>query len=105
MKIFEWIKDIEKVYEDLIEKAKEESLIEIQTFRKEQEKFLEDSIQTKQNNVKEVLKSLNKETKEEIRIFKEKLESKLKLVKSNYERKMEELIEEIITKAGLNFNV
>jgi len=41
MEIFKWVKDIEKVYSDLIEIAKKENLEELVQFRADQEKTLE----------------------------------------------------------------
>jgi hypothetical protein len=105
MKIFEWMKDIEKVYNDLIEKAKEENLIEIQNFRKEQEKILEVYLQKKQNIVKNILSSLNTETNEGVKVFKEDIKSKLEAVKASYENEKKNLLDKIITKIGLDFNV
>ena len=49
MEIFKWASDIEKMYEDLINNAKEESLAELKTLRNNQEKIVEFTLIQKQN--------------------------------------------------------
>jgi len=104
MAIFEWVKEIEKIYEDLIEKAKKESLSEIQIFRDEQEKVLDKTLQKKQNMINLALKSVNEEVDTEIGFFKTNLEKTLKEIESNYEQNKIILIRDIIHKLGLDFD-
>ncbi|MHA2429860.1 MAG: hypothetical protein ACXACC_02390 [Promethearchaeota archaeon] len=104
MAIFDWVKEIEKIYEDLIEKAKKESLSEIQIFRDEQEKVLDKTLQKKQNIVNLSLKSVNEEVDTDIGFFKTNLEKTLKEIESNYEQNKIMLIKDIIHKLGLDFD-
>ena len=42
MEIFKWVEEIEKIYDDLIEKAKDESLEEIKKVQSSQAKIMEE---------------------------------------------------------------
>jgi hypothetical protein len=104
MAIFDWVKEIEKIYEELIEEAKKESLSELQNFRDEQEKMVDENLQKKQNIINIALKSLKEEVNKEIGFIKTNMERQLKEIESNYEQNKIILIKEIINKLRLNFN-
>lgn len=105
MEIFKWVKELEKVYEDLIEEAQKESLNEIQTLRDEQEKILNESLQKKQDFINLAIKSLLEEVNKEIGGFKKNLENKLKEIEIHYEKTKENTINILTNKLGLDFNV
>ncbi|MGB5910117.1 MAG: hypothetical protein WBH31_02870, partial [Promethearchaeia archaeon] len=103
--IFEWAKEVEKIYQDLIEKAKKENLREIQTLRDEQEKIFDESLKKNQNFVNLALISLNEDVNKENEIFRINLEKELKEIESKYEKNKVILIRAIIDKLGLNLDV
>lgn len=105
MIIFEWAKEVEKIYQDLIEKAKKENLREIQTLRDEQEKIFDESLKKNQNFVNLALISLNEDVNKENEIFRINLEKELKEIESKYEKNKVILIRAIIDKLGLNLDV
>jgi len=69
MEIFNWIKDIEKIYENLISKARDANLDEIEEFRDEQEKILGELLDQKKKNVNDTLLLLSDELKSNIKSF------------------------------------
>ena len=69
MEIFDWAKEIERIYEELIEKTKNENLAEIQALREEQEKTLGRSMEQKQTIVNNALKVLSEKVNKEIESF------------------------------------
>jgi len=102
MEIFKWAKDIEKICIDLIEKNKKENLEEIQSFRTEQEKNLEDSFQKRQNLVKGVLQTLSDDIEKEISLFKDKISIDIGTIVNNYEVAKPHIIEKGIQQLGLD---
>ena len=104
MKIFEWAKEIENVYKDLIEKSKNQNLKEIEILRVENEQLIDESLQKKQNLVNIALKSLNKDVKKEISQFEENLKSILKNFEQDYNQNKKKIINDIIKSLGMDFN-
>jgi len=103
MEIFKWASDIEKMYEDLINNAKEESLAELKTLRNNQEKIVEFTLIQKQNIVNSVLNNLSNDINVEIEQFRVKLEEITKDIENQYKKNKNNLIKEIIQTLGLNF--
>ena len=56
MEIFKWAKEIEKISEDLIQKAKEANLEEIKNLKEVQEQEIEETVQKKQKVIKSAFK-------------------------------------------------
>lgn len=104
MEIFNWAKDIEKIYIELIEKSKKENLDEIQSFRTEQEKILEASFQKRQNLVRDVLQKLSDDVENEISSFKDKISSITDDIVKNYKKSKPQIIEKLIKQLGLDLN-
>ena len=104
MEIFKWAKEVESIYANLIEKAKEQSILEIQNIREEQEKILEESIQKKQELIKSTFKELSTNVNEQIGTFESKLIHKVKLIEEQYLKNKEALINKTIKKLGFDFN-
>ncbi|HEY0089615.1 MAG TPA: hypothetical protein VGB37_12275 [Candidatus Lokiarchaeia archaeon] len=102
MEIFKYASDIEKMYEDLINKAKEESLAELKTLRNNQEKIVEFTLIQKQDIVNSVLKKLSDDINIEIEHFRVKLEEIIKNIEDQYQKNKNNLIKEIIASIGLN---
>lgn len=104
MKIFEWVSEIEDIYDKLIEKSKNDNLKEIEDLRAESEKALSESIQKKQELVNDALKSIRTDVNEKINEFQKKLTSIIQNYESNYEQNKKRIIDQIITKLELDFN-
>ena len=104
MEIFDWAKEIERIYEELIEKTKNENLAEIQALREEQEKTLGRSMEQKQTIVNNALKVLSEKVNKEIESFKSKLNYLIDELKNNYDIKKPELTNVLLKKLGLDFD-
>jgi len=63
MEIFKWVEEIEKIYDDLIEKVKDESLGEITKVQSSQAKVMEEMIYKNQENLNIALTKVSKEVK------------------------------------------
>ncbi len=59
MEIFKWVEEIEKIYDDLIEKAKDESLGEIKKVQSSQAKIMEEMIYKNQDNLNKTLTKIS----------------------------------------------
>jgi len=103
MEIFKWVKDIEKVYSDLIEIAKKENLEELVQFRADQEKTLESLLSKKQEILSLAFKNLSLEVNEEIENFDKKLESSIKKIEKNYQKNKDLIKKSILEKLGFDF--
>jgi len=72
MEIFKWVEEIEKIYDDLIEKAKNESLGEITKVQSSQAKIMEEMIYKNQENLNNALTKLSDDVRgksEEFEVF------------------------------------
>ncbi|MFX1364037.1 MAG: hypothetical protein ACFFCE_14795 [Promethearchaeota archaeon] len=103
MEIFEWIKEIEKVYENLIEKAKNENLTELESLREEQENLMEKNIENFRNSSDSALKTLTKNLEDKNIFIKEKLKEFKNKMKKTYNDNKKNLIELIIKDIGFDF--
>ncbi|MFX0030058.1 MAG: hypothetical protein ACFE8B_12670 [Candidatus Hermodarchaeota archaeon] len=103
MKIFEWIEEIEKIYKDLINKAKNENLNELENLRSQQENNMEEKIEINKNIVESALKSQLKVLKEKDMFILEKIKDfKIKMEKE-YQKSKEYLFELLIKDIGFDF--
>ncbi|TFG25310.1 MAG: hypothetical protein EU532_11810 [Promethearchaeota archaeon] len=104
MKIFEWAEDLEKIYEDLLKKAKDQNFEEIEELKKNTQKDLEESQNTKNKLVKDALNSLRDDVSTEISQFKANLEKILHEFERNYDQNKKNMIRKIIKELGLDFS-
>lgn len=104
MEIFKWAKEIEKISEDLINKAKEANLKEIQTLKGEQEAKIEEFLQIRQKVIESTLKLLSKDVSDQISIFESNLLHKMKKVEENYLKNKNKIIDQVIQRLGFDFN-
>lgn len=100
MEIFKWIEDIEKIYKDLIEKAKQESLKEIQILREEQENQIELSLKNKREIFNAAIKNLSESVKVETKSLEDKLGKIINNIEIDFKKHNEKLIELINDKIG-----
>lgn len=103
MEIMKWAREIESLYEELIEKAKREKLSEIQDLREKQQNIMDVIYTRKQDVVNSALKRLSEEVYEGVENFRDNLNKTTKIIEKNYQSKKKDLIETIINKLGLDF--
>ena len=103
MDIFEWVKDIERVYEELINKTKDTNLKNIEEYRKEQaENF--DTFITKINVlVKTAIGNLTVALDQETNSYEEDLNNAINNVEANFKKNIKNLRKLIIEEVGLDF--
>jgi len=104
MEIFKWAKEIETISENLIKKAKEVNIKEIQHLKGEQEAKIEETIQKKRRVIDSALKSLSDELNNQISIFESNLLHKMKKVEENYLKNKDKIIAEVLERLGFDFN-
>jgi len=103
MNIFEWAKDIEKVYQQLIEKARKENTLELQVFKEQQENILKELLKKNHDLVNLSLESLSEDVTNGVRSYEAQFDEALKLIEKDYQKNKSELISEIISKLGFKF--
>ncbi len=103
MDLFENLKDIEKIYEDLVNNAKSLNLKEIEKIRDNEEQNFEKFIREKNELVNEVLGTLAKETTTKINTFKNKLDGAIKKIELQFQKSISNLQKLIIEEVGLDF--
>jgi hypothetical protein len=103
MNIFKWIKDIENVYEDLINSAKTVNLNDIEEFRESQRLNFEEFLKNKNDLVRNALITLSQDVDSEIKVFHEKIDKAIKKIEKEFQNNIQDLNKLIITEAGLDF--
>jgi F0F1-type ATP synthase membrane subunit b/b' len=97
------ISDIEKVYEDLINKAKNDSITEIQSIKEQKENDLKLTLEKKNEFVDSVLKNVSKEVNDDIEKFESNFSEAIKKIELNYQNNKDNLVELITKKLGYDF--
>jgi F0F1-type ATP synthase membrane subunit b/b' len=103
MEIFKWVEEIEKIYDDLIEKAKKESLEEIQKARDSQEKEMEKLIHKNQEIINDALAKVSKEISKKSENFEELLTVLCNKIEKYYYENKTELTRKLLEKLGFDF--
>jgi len=103
MDLFEWVKDIEKVYEDLIGNAKKLNLNEIEEYRKEQNEKFEDFIIKINVLVNTAIGNLTVESDIKTNTFEKKLDKAIQNIETEFKKNLENLQKLIIEEVGLDF--
>ncbi len=103
MDIFKWIKDIENVYDELINNAKTVNLNDIEEFRESQRKKFEDYVKKKNELVKNALTTLSQDVDSEINVFNKKIDKAIKNIENEFQKSVQGLNKLIIAEAGLDF--
>lgn len=103
MDVFKWIKDIEDVYEDLINKAKDVNLKDIEDFRELQRKTFENFLSKKNELVNNAFFKLTSDVDSEIKMFRDKMNTAIKKIEHEFENNIQNLQKLIITEAELDF--
>ncbi len=87
MEIMKWARDIESLYEELIEKAKREKLSEVQDLREKQQDIMDAIYTRKQDVVNSALKRLSEDVYIGIENFRDSLNKTTKKIEKNYQSK------------------
>jgi hypothetical protein len=103
MDLFENLKDIEKIYEDLVNNAKNLNLREIERYRENEQQTFENFIREKNELVNEVLGTLAKEVTTKINTFENKLDEAIKKIELQFQKSIGNLQKLIIEEVGLDF--
>ncbi len=103
MEIFKWVEEIEKIYDDLIEKAKDESLGEITKVQSSQAKIMEEMIYKNQENLKIALTKVSKEVRGKSEEFEVLLKDLCVKIERYYLENKKGLTNLLIEKIGFEF--
>lgn len=103
MDLFEWVKDIEKVYEDLIGNAKKLNLNEIEEYRKEQNEKFEDFIIKINVLVNTAIGNITVKSDIKTNTFEKKLDKAIHNIETEFKKNLENLQKLIIEEVGLDF--
>jgi hypothetical protein len=103
MDLFEWVKDIENVYEDLIQNAKKLNLDEIEEYREEQTGKFEDFVTKINVLVKTAIGNLTVDIDAKTNTFDKELGDALRNIEVEFQKKIKNLKKIIIEEIGFNF--
>jgi F0F1-type ATP synthase membrane subunit b/b' len=103
MEIFKWVEEIEKIYDDLIEKSKKESLDNIREARTSQEKEMEIIINRNQEIINKALAKISEEVNQKGSHFEELLKNLCNDIENYYQNNKEGLTSIIFEKLGFDF--
>ncbi|MFX1278768.1 MAG: hypothetical protein ACFFA3_05075 [Promethearchaeota archaeon] len=103
MEIFEWVKEIENIYKDLIDKAKSLNLTELEDLRIEQEKYMENRIENNNKIVESALNSQLKILSDENSFIAKKIEDFKNKMDNQYQSSKKALFKLLIKDIGFDF--
>lgn len=103
MDLFEWIRDIQKVYEDLVNNAKNINLKEIEEYREEQDKKFETFLTKINVLVKTALGNLAVDIDDKTNTFEKNQNHAIKNIEVEFQKNIGNLEKLIIEEAGLDF--
>jgi len=103
MEIFKWVEEIEKIYDNLIEKAKKESLEDIRKARTSQEKDMEKVIYKNQEIINDASAKVSKEVSEKSKNFEELVKNLCSKIEKDYQDNKEGLTGLLFEKLGFDF--
>ncbi|MFW9971677.1 MAG: hypothetical protein ACFFDF_15890 [Candidatus Odinarchaeota archaeon] len=103
MTIFEWVEEIEEIYKNLIDKAKNTNLTELENLRSDEEKNMEKKIETNHEIVNSALKAQLQKLDNENSFIMEKIKDFKKKMENQYKNSKKELFELLIKEIGFDF--
>lgn len=103
MDIFEWVRDIETVYEDLINNAKNINLKDIEEFREEQATNFDTFITKINVLVNTAIGNLTFAVDNETNTYEKDLNNAIKKIEVDFKKKIGNLQKLIIEEVGLDF--
>jgi len=101
--IFDWIKDIEKQYDNLINNAKTINLKNIEEFRTQQQEQLDKFLDDKNQLVNNALMTLTTSSNVQIKIFEEKMDKAFNKIEEEFQLEIPKLLNLIFNEMGLDF--
>jgi len=103
MEIFKWVEEIEKIYDDLIEKAKDESLEEIKKVQSSQAKIMEEMTYKHQENLNNELTKVSEEVRRQSKEFEVLIKDLCSKIKHYYLENKKGLTDLLFEKIGFDF--
>jgi len=103
MEIFKWVEEIEKIYDDLIEKAKDESLEKIKKVQSSQAKVMEEMVYKNQETLNNALARVTKEVRGKSEEFEVLLKDLCVKIEQYYMQNKEGLTNLLLEKLGFDF--
>ncbi|MHA1509887.1 MAG: hypothetical protein ACTSO6_14425 [Promethearchaeota archaeon] len=103
MEIFKWVEEIEKIYDDLIEKAKDESLEEIKKVQSSQAKIMEEMTYKHQENLNKALTRVSEEVGRQSKEFEVLIKDLCSKIKHYYLENKKGLTDLLFEKIGFDF--
>ena len=103
MDLFEWIRDIQKVYEDLVNNAKNINLKEIEEYREDQDKKFETFLSKMNVLVNTALGNLAVYIDDKTNTFEKNLNHAIKNIEVEFQKNIGNLEKLIIEEVGLDF--
>ncbi len=103
MEVFDWLKEIEKVYEDLINNSKVINLKDIEEFREQHRKRFEFFLEEKNELVNKAIMIIASDINKETKLFENQIDTALNHIKTEFQKEIENLHKLIIEEIGLDF--
>ncbi len=103
MDLFEWLKDIEKLYENLMNNAKDINLKDIEDFRNQQRERFETFLEKKNDLVNSALIQISLDSDAETKVFEDQMDKAIKKIEVKFQKESENLYKIIIDEIGLDF--
>ncbi len=103
MDLFNWLKDIEKVYEDLIDNSKVVNLEDIEEFRAQHRKRFEFFLEEKNEVINTAITTLANDVNKETEVYENHIDTALNQIKTEFQKEIEMLHKFMIEEIGLDF--
>ncbi|MFX1239461.1 MAG: hypothetical protein ACFFAS_19615 [Promethearchaeota archaeon] len=103
MDIFSWVKEIEEVYQNLVENAKRDNLEKLREYTNQQEELLKKIHKKNNEYIESTISSLSEDLKKGARIFNNQINDVFKEIKNRYQKQKKEIMKKIMDKFGFDF--
>jgi len=103
MSIFNWVKDIEETYDELIEKAQKENKSELNNLKEQEETNLKQTLDKKRNFIERVLNELKQDIDFRISNFKQKINKEIEKTEKDYKSIQDQIIKQVLSDIGVDF--
>jgi len=103
MSIFNWVKDIEETYDELIEKAQNENKSELNKLKEQEETNLKETLDEKGNFIERVLNELKQDLNFRISNFKQKIDKEIEKTEKDYKNNQDQIIKQVLSDIGVDF--
>ena len=103
MNIFGSVKEIEDIYEKLVEKARLENKNDLESFKNQQEEEINSSNEKNQKFLESTLKIISEDMNNGINFYREQVNESLEHIKNKYKENKKIIIENILKEFGFDF--